>query len=654
MNNEDQYQYHMNAFKRKILGLETEIKSAAQKYYNDGSSPISDEEFDAKVDALRSLSPESCIVNSVGWGYEINSDTTPGEKFKHLYGVAGSLSKCRTWDELKDYRDRWIDASLKLDGISIVMYYKNGVRYAAVTRGDGVTGINVSDKVNCIISENLLNNSTFCGAIRGEIVMNYSKFEDYKRIHPEAKNPRNTVAGLIGAKECSDDLKFLNILPYNVVGMDASCNDLLVKDDNISIFANNEFLAKNFEYCAPRSLVKLTEDTYFDTLSTKKAAWDTFNYPSDGIVLSRTYLSYNPDTGYISPKAIAFKFQAEQAETSVIDVEWNLTKTKYLMPRLIVNTVSISGTNVSAATGYNAEYIRDNRIGPGAEIIISKHGEIIPNVDKVIRGVDYTLPTHCPCCNHELIWDGVHLKCANPECADSKTQNLLIWIHNLAPVDGLGDELIIKYLLTYRDNLSIDDLMRLDYKSLSDYFYSESGHKKLIYDMIKKLFTGRFEISSALKALNIPRLGDKTAEKLSKYPQLILDCLDSFDRSNAGNDIGEYANLIDIVGNATAATIYANIDKFKQLNLIRDRIVWDSAPNTEAGPKGSVAITGKLSVPRNQFIQELRSNGWEVKDISKSTSYLITDDPESNSSKNKKANEWDIQKITEAEFRKIM
>lgn len=644
----------MNAFKRKILGLETEIKSAAQKYYNDGSSPISDEEFDAKVDELKSLSPESCIVNSVGWGYEINSDTTPGEKFKHLYGVAGSLSKCRTWDELKDYRDRWVDASLKLDGISIVMYYKNGVRYAAVTRGDGVTGINVSDKVNCIISENLLNNSTFCGAIRGEIVMNHSKFEDYKRIHPEAKNPRNTVAGLIGAKECSDDLKFLNILPYNVVGMDASCNDLLVKDDNISIFANNEFLAKNFKYCAPRSLVKLIEDTYFDTLSTKKAAWDTFNYPSDGIVLSRTYLSYNPDTGYISPKAIAFKFQAEQAETSVIDVEWNLTKTKYLMPRLIVNTVSISGTNVSAATGYNAEYIRDNRIGPGAEIIISKHGEIIPNVDKVIRGVDYTLPTHCPCCNHELIWDGVHLKCANPECADSRTQNLLIWVHNLAPVDGLGDELIIKYLLTYRDNLSIDDLMKLDYKSLSDYFYSESGHKKLIYDMIKKLFTGSFEISSALKALNIPRLGDKTAEKLSKYPQLILDCLDSFDRSNAGNDIGEYANLIDVVGNATAATIYANIDKFKQLNSIRDRIVWDSAPNTKVEPKGSVAITGKLSVPRNQFIQELRSNGWEVKDISKSTSYLITDDPESNSSKNKKANEWNIQKITEAEFRKIM
>lgn len=172
--------------------------------------------------------------------------------------------------------------------------------------------------------------------------------------------------------------------------------------------------------------------------------------------------------------------------------------------------------------------------------------------------------------------------------------------------------------------------------------------------MIKKLFTGSFEISSALKALNIPRLGDKTAEKLSKYPQLILDCLDSFDRSNAGNDIGDYANLIDVVGNATAATIYANIDKFKQLNSIRDRIVWDSAPNTKVEPKGSVAITGKLSVPRNQFIQELRSNGWEVKDISKSTSYLITDDPESNSSKNKKANEWNIQKITEAEFRKIM
>lgn len=644
----------MNAFKRKILGLEAEIKSAAQKYYNDGSSPISDEEFDAKVDELKSLCPESDIVNSVGWGYEIYSDTTPGEKFKHMYGVAGSLSKCRTWDELKGYRDCWVDSSLKLDGISIVMYYKNGVRYAAVTRGDGITGINVSDKVNYIIPQNLLNNHTFCGAIRGEIVMNYSKFAEYKQIHPEAKNPRNTVAGLIGAKECSDDLKFLDILPYNVVGIDASCNDLLVKNDSISIFDNNEFLAKNFQHCAPRSLVNLKEDKYFDTLSNLKAIWSTLNYPSDGIVLSLADVDYNSDTGYISPKAIAFKFQAEQAETFVIDIEWNLTKTKYLMPRLIVDTVSISGTNVSAATGYNAEYIRDNRIGPGAEIVISKHGEIIPNVDKVIQGVDYALPTHCPCCNHELIWDGVHLKCDNPECADSRTQNLLIWIHSLAPVDGLGDELITKYLSTYQETLSIDDLMHLDYTALSDHFYSEFGRKKLIYDMIVKLFTDRFDISSALKALNIPRLGDKTAEKLSQYPQLILDCLDKFDGANTGDDIGEYADLVNVVGNATASTIYANIDKFKQLNLIRDRIVWDISPNTETETKGSVAITGKLSVPRNQFIQELKANGWDVKDISKSTSYLITDDPTSNSSKNKKADQWNIQKITEAEFRKIM
>lgn len=644
----------MNAFKRKILGLETEIKSAAQKYYNDGSSPITDEEFDAKVDELKSLSPESPVINSVGWGYEIASDTTPGEKFKHLYGVAGSLPKCRTWNELKGYRNCWVDASLKLDGISIVMYYKNGVRYAAVTRGDGITGINVSDKVDCILPQKLLNSCTFCGAIRGEIVMRHLQFSEYKQSHPEAKNPRNTAAGLIGAKECSDDLNYLSILPYNVVGMDAGCDDLPVQDGHISLFDNNEFLAKNFECCAPRSLVNLDEDKYFDILSNLKAVWDTYNYPSDGIVLSLTDADYNSDTGYIFPKAIAFKFQAEQAETSVIDIEWNLTKTKYLMPRLVVDTVSISGTNVSAATGYNAEYIRDNRIGPGAEIVISKHGEIIPNVDKVIRGVDYELPTHCPCCNHELIWDGVHLKCANPECADSRTQNLLIWVHNLAPVDGLGDELITKYLSTYQETISIDDLMHSDYTTLRDLFYSESGHKKLIYDMIEKLFTDKFDISSALKALNIPRLGDKTAEKLSQHPQLILDCLDKFDEANNGDDIGEYANLVNVVGNATATTIYANIDKFRQLNLIRNRIIWDVAPNTATETKGSVAITGKLSVPRNQFIQELKSKGWEVKDISKSTTYLITDDPTSNSSKNQKAAQWDIPKITEEEFRKIM
>ena len=151
----------MNLLQKKIAGLESEIKEASQKYYSDGTSPLTDDEFDAKVDELRELSPDSDVINQVGWGYDVNTDSTPGEKFKHKYGIAGSLSKCRTWPELKGFQNEWIDASLKLDGLSIVMYYKDGKRYQSLTRGDGETGIDVSPKIDAILPKELLSDKSF-------------------------------------------------------------------------------------------------------------------------------------------------------------------------------------------------------------------------------------------------------------------------------------------------------------------------------------------------------------------------------------------------------------------------------------------------------------------------------------------------------------
>src|SRR5574344_1595597 len=130
----------MNSMQKKILGLSAEIKDAAQKYYEDGSSPLTDIEFDAKVDELRELDPDADVL-SVGWGYDINADSTPGEKVAHRYGVVGSLDKCHNWKELgSDFQWRSLAASLKLDGISIALYYKKGKLQQALTRGDGSTG----------------------------------------------------------------------------------------------------------------------------------------------------------------------------------------------------------------------------------------------------------------------------------------------------------------------------------------------------------------------------------------------------------------------------------------------------------------------------------------------------------------------------------
>ena len=200
--------------------LEKRIKENAQKYYTDGSQSMTDLEFDEAVDQLRKSKPDSELLKT-GWGYDPDENNS-GKKFKHRYGLVGSLDKVHNWDELqKDLRDREIIASLKLDGLSVVLYYVDGKLDQALTRGDGRIGIDITEKVLYINSRLKEIDSTFTGGVRGEILMSNEAFERYAMDHEDAKNPRNTTAGLINAKEISQDLRLLNIVFYKVIG----CND---------------------------------------------------------------------------------------------------------------------------------------------------------------------------------------------------------------------------------------------------------------------------------------------------------------------------------------------------------------------------------------------------------------------------------------------
>lgn len=199
--------------------LEKKIAEAAQAYYSTGKSELSDDEFDALVEELKKTNPNSPILKMVGWGYNVFTDSTPGQKFKHRYGTAGSLEKCRTWTEIKpQFKNREIDISLKLDGLSVVLYYRQGQLYSALTRGNGEIGIDITDKIYKILGMTHGIANEFTGAVRGEIVMSLDSFKEFQKYHPEAKNPRNSVAGLINGKEITDDCKYLNVVVYSVVG----------------------------------------------------------------------------------------------------------------------------------------------------------------------------------------------------------------------------------------------------------------------------------------------------------------------------------------------------------------------------------------------------------------------------------------------------
>ena len=620
--------------------LQRRIQEAAQRYYTDGSSNITDEEFDDMVSELQSSDPNSKLLRT-GWGYNVEKDSTPGNKIHHLYGEVGSLNKFRTWAELSRLlKDTDVIASLKLDGISIVLYYDRGELIHAVTRGDGYVGIDILNKVKIIDSDLLiLEDKSFSGAVRGEIIMSNANFAEFSNLHSEAKNPRNTTAGLINSSELSDDLKYLDIVVYRIIGSS--------KDNYSSYSQILSKLNRLFKNVVQNATIQINESSMISIMNNLKDSW-YIKYPADGIVIAHDNIDKDVCTnGYTySYESQAFKFPAETKITEVEDVEWALSKSKYLIPRIKIKPVQLSGTQVSYATGFNAKYIKDNQIGCHAIVSICKSGEIIPDIQNVLSPGQIDMPKHCPACNVDLEWRGVHLYCPNKHCKDQTIQDLLIWSNTLAPKEGLGDTLRLKfYKGCYGDEVSIDKIMLDKAPTSIDSRFSGTQFNAFL-DTLNILHTSRFNIIKALQALNVPRLGAVTCEKLSQHRDIIIKILDV---ACENRPKWELLNLHTILGEANSQAIIDNIHKFQKLAYIFDRIDWSDDNKIHSNVQ--VAITGKLSVKRDIFIEELRANGYTVSELSKNTDVLITDDPNSNSSKNIKATKYGIPKMSENEFR---
>ena len=626
--------------------LQKRIQEASQKYYTDGTSNVSDAEFDKMLEQLRKEDPDSPLLG-VGHGYDINKDSTVGERVKHKYGVAGSLDKCHSWEEIpkafKSSISDYYQVSLKIDGLSVVLYYREGKLVQALTRGGGEAGIDITPKVALILKENIkLKDETFTGAVRGEIVMSYTAFEQYQADHADAKNPRNTAAGIVNSKDvCVQDIQMLDIIVYTIVGIEP----FMSLPEPYTYTDAWKWLEYNFKNVAPHALIPLNSDIFMTQMENLQAEWYG-KYPADGVVISKDELQLQtvPDIkGYaVIYPALAFKFKAESTVTKIVGIEWNLTKTKYLVPRINVETVQLSGTNVSWATGFNAQNMRDQQLGVGAEVSIMKSGEIIPYIEDVVTPVDCELPTKCPCCGAELEWNGVHLQCPNIECADADVQDTLIWMKYIAPWDGLGDTLKLTYLNEmFGDDITIDKIY--EHGPFSESELNTGLVKKTEFrKMFNALFTNQVKLCDAIQALNIPRFGDVTSRKLAEHPEIVQTAITC---SKAGEIYSDFSSEI---GEANFQSMKANIHKFSRLLFIIDNMIWKSDKQED---KGKVAITGKLSVKRSVFEEELRNAGYTPGSIAKDTKFLITDDPNSSTDKNKKADAWGIVKITESEFR---
>lgn len=626
--------------------LEAQISYYSSKYYA-GEPEISDEQFDALVDRLRQLDPSSKVLKT-GWGFEV-----VGDKVKHKYSHIGSLDKTKTYSEIPNrFINKTIFISPKLDGLSAVAYYINGELIKGVTRGDGNYGKDITAKLKIILG-NSIPDKSFTGAVRGELIIHNENWNVLRGKYNNLIAPRNFVAGIINRNEIDEDLAFVDLVVYKIVGQEN--RPLRKRRDDIL-----KWLAINFEHTIP--------EYYYPVLN--EASWEAFHeqtyeqfktlgYGLDGLVLTNSDVLFVENTnGYVYDE-VAFKFRAESDETTIKEIEWTLSRTQRLIPVAVVEPVELSGAIINRATCNNAQMVRDMQLGKGARIEIMRANEVIPFIVNVISPSSDTLPTVCPCCGNSLVWDGVDLKCNNMECPNIAMSDLQLWCETVGETDGLQWTLMKQYL----DNYGVTTIDLLYEKK--DFIMEDLNSKKLsitelkVKEFFEKLYFGDMSVEKVLVGLNVPRLGEKTAKVLSSKRDLLYNLLLMSLGQLSINDDWTRQYCLELVKDASTRTIFENINKFKTLiytytdsNYSSSRLVF---AEENLGITKFVAVTGALQkMKRKDFEAYIGEYGYGLTSNLKKCQYLITNDPTSGSAKNKQAREYGIEIITEENFLNLL
>ena len=499
-----------------------------------------------------------------------------------------------------------------------------------------------------------IQDKTFTGAVRGELIINNKNWQLLQGKYNDLIAPRNFAAGIINRKEIDEDIKYIDLVVYKIVGQETipfykTRGEILM------------WLKLNFKNVIP--------DYYYPILN--KESWEMYHtqtfedfkklgYGLDGLVLTDVDVQYNSQTqGYMYNEE-AFKFKSESTDTEIIDMEWTLSRTQRLVPVCIVKPVELSGAVINRCTCNNAKMVQDLGVGIGAKVEITRSNEVIPQLLKVYEESTQKLPKNCPVCGSELVWCGVDLKCNNLKCNNIKLSDLQQWCETVGETDGLQWTLMKQYLDLFKIK-SLEDLY-----DKKDWILMYFNNKQLsiteqkVKTFFNKLYIDDIQITKALAGLNIPRLGTKTAELLSSEEELIHKLLLYSLYPNEDNKVDLFNKCFEVVKSATTQSIFDNIDKFKTL-----RYTYYNDMDTENRliyPKNNynniikyVAVTGSLyTMKRKDFETYIKQYGYELSSNLKKCEYLITNNPNSGSTKNKQAQEYNVKIITEKNFLELL
>lgn len=612
-----------------IAELEKQIRIVSMKYYTGQNSGLTDNQFDLLDAELRKRNPDSDVFRLPGYGY-VPEDS----KIPHIGLFEGSLRKVHAISEVPLEKGKMV-ITPKLDGLSVILYYKGGILDRAVTRGNGYVGKDCTKHMKKLIPEKIADKRTLF--VHGEVV---TKVEYEDELKAEGvPSLRNYAAGVINRKESTSDLNKLMYVPY-FIRFDSA--GILVDKVGMLVLVG-QIIGNSIPYKIHSALFHEDLEDLYEEYKKK--------YTCDGLVITSISINTN-DEGLYTEKSVAYKFKGETMEGIVDHIDWGVGFTGKLTPVVVLTSpVLISGANIQNITMHNMSTLVRKGIGPGAIVEVERSGEVIPQIKKVIKSIDSVdLPTKCPICKSEVVADLVELRCINPVCSTKTGGRLDKFLNVIAPIDGLGlaiynhlcEVLKIKDvpdLLNVIVNYDLDLLMEKVQDGFEDIHGMSSHALKLVEICLKRFHRDCVEntltTDKFLMALRLQGIGNSNSEKMAPV-----------DLTKSLKEILDHATELHLpspVFTSLEANYYL-IQKCLEYIKVVPRVV------TKQEITMKVAITGSLETcKRNDFEKRLKEKGIVIGGVGKNTNYLITNNP-SNSSKTIKARELGISIINEEEF----
>ncbi|MDH6363185.1 DNA ligase (NAD+) [Enterococcus sp. PF1-24] len=569
-----------NVAAKRIAELQTLLKKYAHEYYVLDQPTIADFEYDQLYQELENLeaeypafitedSPTQRVGGKVLAGFEKVTHEVPLYSLNDVFNKEELLAFNQRVEKALERQVSYI-CELKIDGLSISLKYLDGKFVQGATRGDGSVGENITENLKTVQSIPLTLTEAISLEVRGECYMPKASFAKLNQEREETgqevfANPRNAAAGSLRQLD-TKVVASRNLSTFLYTVADFGPLTAATQDE-----ALQELAKLGFRVNQERKLCQDIEEVwqYIEEFHDKRSQ---LPYEIDGIVVKVNEFALQEELGFTvkAPRwAAAYKFPPEEAETTILDIEWTIGRTGVVTPTAVMEPVQVAGTTVGRASLHNVDYIRTKDIRLNDAVIIYKAGDIIPEVSHVLvdkRQPDsqpYEMPKHCPVCESELVHleDEVALRCINPKCPALLKEGLSHFVsRNAMNIDGLGPRVIAQMY----DTGLVKDVADL-YKLTEEQLLTLDKIKEKSADNILKAIAASKDnsLERLLFGLGIRHIGAKVAQILAEYFGDLMTLSQATVEEIAG-----IAGLGETIANSVA-TYFANEEVHQLLNELQ-------------------------------------------------------------------------------------